>query len=116
MAGSFFRRAGGPHPVLRARRQLGLQFLAPAPDGRFVETRNLGQQPVAAMAEALRLQRHVPAALRFVQPADKHVHAPMQDAIGVVAFLLAVWTLARRYARRCHASRGAVPSRLVASF
>jgi hypothetical protein len=40
----------------------------------------------------------------------------MQGAIGVVARLLALWTLARRYLRYCHASLGAILSKLVASF
>jgi hypothetical protein len=30
-----------------------LQFLAAASDGRFVQSRNLGQQAIAAMAAAL---------------------------------------------------------------
>jgi hypothetical protein len=40
MAGSFFDRRTAcswlPDPVLRARRQLRLQFLAAPPNGRFV--------------------------------------------------------------------------------
>jgi hypothetical protein len=73
-----------------------LQLLPAPPDGRFVQPSNLGQQPIAAPADALGLQHRIPAPLRFVQPTQKHVHAPMQDAIGMRAVLLAVRTLALR--------------------
>src|SRR5947209_17547878 len=52
------------------------------------------------MPDPLGLQRHIPAPLRFVQPTEKHVHAPMQDALGMRVLLLAVRTLALR--DRCH--------------
>ena len=68
------------------------------------------------MPHALGLQRHVPPPLRLVQAADQDVHVPVQDAIGVLAFLLAVRTLALRHLCCCHGCRAAVPSRLVVSF
>lgn len=121
-AASFFdgrtARPALAHPLGGARREIRVSLLPSAPDGRFVQPRDLGQQAVAAMADPWRWRRHVPVPPCFVQPAHKYVHAPMADAVGMVALLLAVRTRALRYYHplyeRAVATLGVRPTNITA--
>jgi len=92
MIGSFFNQRaatpGAADAVGRIVGQCGIQFFSAAPNGLFIQARNLGQQTVAAMPDALGFQRYEPAALILVQAAEQHEHLVVQITFRVISALL----------------------------
>jgi hypothetical protein len=86
----------------------------PSPlDGLFIQTRDLGQQPISTGTHALGLYCHIPAALLFIQSAKPQIHLPMQLLIRMRHFLLAMRTLTMMHLCSWH---NLFPSSLVLSL
>jgi hypothetical protein len=79
-------RTGTANPFQRETLQPSRQLASPTPDGFDVHARNLEQQPIAAVAGLHGFQGHEPAAVVFVQSAQKQIQTPME---------LFVWALGR---------------------
>jgi hypothetical protein len=101
------------HPIGGAVRQLGGQFLAAASDGLLVHPGDLGEETVAAMADAVRFQGDIPAALLFVEAREKQVHVVMSFPVRMRFRLTAMITLAAMDGTSIHrALRGEMKLRL----
>ncbi|MBU0490609.1 MAG: hypothetical protein KKA73_18880 [Chloroflexi bacterium] len=46
------------------------------------------------MTEFLGFQGYIPTPLLFIQPTEEQIHLVMKFFVGMVAGLLAIWTLA----------------------
>jgi hypothetical protein len=83
-----------PHPFGWTIGQGCGQFFAPAPDGFLVQASDLGEQPIAAMTDAVRFEGDIPAPLGFIEPTEQEIHLLMQAPSGMIAWLLTLGTLA----------------------
>jgi hypothetical protein len=54
------------------------------------------------MAKPIRFEGPIPATLGFIKTAEQHLHLLMQGALGMIARLLAVGTVAQSHVKRCH--------------
>jgi hypothetical protein len=86
--GLFFNRRP-PTPSLPnafggAAGQLFIQFASPTPDGLRIQAGNECQEAIATVTHLLGLQGDVPAALLFVQAAQKDVHLMMDLPIWLI--------------------------------
>src|SRR6266571_32817 len=80
-AGSFFgawpTSAGQSDSLLRSLSQGAGEFLPSTQDRLFVQSCDLREQPISTSTNAVGLQRHIPATLLFIQPAQQQIHLPM---------------------------------------
>lgn len=101
--GLFFNRRS-PAPGLSnaftgAVDELFIQFSSPTPDGFHIQAGNECQKTIATATHLLGLQRYVPAALLFIQAAQKDVHLVMDLPARMILRLQAIRTLAFVYLR-----------------
>jgi hypothetical protein len=104
IVGSFFdlrsATALAAHTIGRLGSERCCQFLASAPDRLFVQSGDLGQQPIPTMANPVGFQRDKLAALRFIQATEEPVDLAMPFAIRMIGSLLAQRTLTHWYIKR----------------
>jgi hypothetical protein len=84
--------AGQAYAVTWPILQRGSQFGASTPDRLGVESRDLGDQAVTAVADAVGFEGGIPAALLFVETAEQEVDLGMERPVGMRPLLLAVGT------------------------
>lgn len=99
--GLFFNRrppaSGLPNAFAGAAGELFIQFASPTPDGFYIQAGNECQEAIATVTHLLGLQCDVPAALLFVQAAQKDIHLVMDLPIRLILRLQTIWTLAFVY-------------------
>jgi hypothetical protein len=82
--------AGQSNSLLRPLAIAPRRVLPSPLDGLFIQTRDLGEQPISTATYALGLHRHLPATLLFIQPTKPQIHLSMQLLIRMRRFLLAM--------------------------
>jgi hypothetical protein len=85
---------GQPDSLLRSLSQRPGKFLPSSLDGLFIQTRDLGEQPISTSTNAVGLHCDIPATLLFIQPTQQYIHLPMQVLIWMGRFLLAMGAFA----------------------
>ena len=96
--------AGHPQTIRWTVCQLGLEFTTASLDGVTIHPRDLREQVLPTVAQALRFERDEPATLLLVQAAGQQVDLPMQRPLGMRRTRAALLTLTAVNRQRSHHS------------